>query len=271
MFRLSWNDVQATVSRCSKLLIIQKYRNTFVHKHINTKILKYLDSPIAISYLLQENDDRNRIWLTEEHFYVQVKGKIRRFDLERIQRVAIEKRRWWFPVVAGGILAPLSLLAILLNLYNPWWLISLLVGSMLLWYWGATQHQVLAIHQYHHRQDIPLIMVSQNLHAFIRFTNRFLRHGSPPLYIEKEPKAWQEAQQRGYYAPNVLQKRGFIPAYTEEQWKDQSSPTADWLIENPINVTSPIRYEAEGKQLRPRIYGTIPLKAIHKNDLSNSY
>ncbi|MEM9831644.1 MAG: DUF952 domain-containing protein [Bacteroidota bacterium] len=229
-----------------------------------------MDSPIAICYLLQENDNRNRVWLTERHFYVQVKGKIRRFDLERIQRVAVGKRRWWFPVVAGGILAPLSLLAIVLNLYNPWWLISLLVGSMLLWYWGATQHQVLSIHQHHHRQDIPLTMVSPNLRAFIRFTNRFLRQGLAPLYLKVESKAWQEAQQQGYYAPEALQKQGFIPAHTEEQWKAHSSRETEWLMVNPLDIISPVRYEAEGEQLFPRIYGAIPLKAIYKNNHSNS-
>ncbi|WKN41610.1 DUF952 domain-containing protein [Tunicatimonas pelagia] len=223
-----------------------------------------MNSLIAICYLLQENDEQNRLWLTEEHFYVQVRGKLRRFDIERIQRVAIENRRWWFPVVAGGILAPLSLLAILLNLYNPWWLISLLVGSMLLWYWGATQHQVLAIHQHHHRQDIALTLVSQNLREFIKFTNRFLRQGLPTLYVKEDPKAWQEAQQTGYYAPDILQKQGFIPAYTEEQWKNQPSQGEDWLMVNSLRLTSSVRYEAEGKQLLPRIYGTIPVGAVHR-------
>jgi len=217
-----------------------------------------LDSPIAIYYLLEEGDDRNCCWLTQEHFFVQQSGKLRRFDLERVQYLAIEQRRWWFPVVAGGILAPLSLLAILLNLYNPWWLISLLVGSMLLWYWGATKHEVLAIHQPHHRQDIALTMVTPNLRAFINFVNRFLRQGLLPLYVKTEPRAWQEAQESGSYRPAILKKQGFVPAYTAEQAK----PPGEWLAVDPLKVTSPVRYERENDQLVPRIYGSIPLTAI---------
>ncbi|MEM9671581.1 MAG: DUF952 domain-containing protein [Bacteroidota bacterium] len=217
-----------------------------------------MDSPIAIYYLLEEGDDRNRCWLTQEYFFVQQRGKLRRFDLRRIQYLAVEQRRWWFPVVAGGILAPLSLLAILLNLYNPWWLISLLVGSMLLWYWGATRHEVLSIHQSHHRQDIALTIVTPNLRAFVNFVNRFLRQGLLPLYVKAEPQAWQEAQQSGSYRPAVLRENGFITAYSAEQAKSSGI----WLSIDPLKVTTPIRYENEGDQLVPRIYGSIPLEAI---------
>ncbi|MEQ9443749.1 MAG: DUF952 domain-containing protein [Cyclobacteriaceae bacterium] len=220
------------------------------------------EAPIAICYLLQADDERNRCWLTNQHFYVQAKGKTRRFDLERIQRLAIEQRRWWFPVVAGGILAPLSLLAILLNLYNPWWLISLLVGSMLLWYWGASQHMVLAIHQPHHRQDIPLLNVTGNLREFVQFTNRFLRQGLPQLYVRAEPAAWQEAQHHRVYRPTALREPGFITTYTFEQIEKEPASGQVWLAIDPLKLTTPVRYEAEGQQLVPRIYGPIPLAAI---------
>ncbi len=217
-----------------------------------------MNSPIAIYYLLEEGDERNRCWLTQEYFFVQQRGKLRRFDLERVQYLAVEQRRWWFPVVAGGILAPLSLLAILLNLYNPWWLISLLVGSMLLWYWGASKHEVLSVHQPHHRQDIALTMVTPNLRAFVNFVNRFLRQGLLPLYVKAEPEAWQEARQSGSYRPKILKEKGFIPVYTAEKAKTEGR----WLFIDPLKVASPIRYENEGDQLVPRIYGSIPLTAI---------
>nr|WKN38751.1 DUF952 domain-containing protein [Tunicatimonas sp. TK19036] len=218
--------------------------------------------PIATCYLHHDEDERNRSWLTNQHFYVKSKGKLKRFDLERIQRLAIEQRRWWFPVVAGGILAPLSLLAILLNLYNPWWLISLLVGSMLLWYWGASQHMVLAIHQHHHRQDISLPAATPNLEAFVQFTNRFLRRSSQHLYIQVEPEAWQRALQTGVYRPMTLQQNGFIPAYSSLHTKNEISSTQQWVMIDPLHLTSPIRYETEGGQLHPRIYGPIPMQAL---------
>lgn len=221
-----------------------------------------MDSPIAVYYLREEGDDQNRLWLTKEHLYVITKGKLRRFDLERIKQLSVEERRWWFPVVAGGILAPLSLLAILLNLYNPWWLISLLVGSLLLWYWGATQHEVLAIHQHHHRQDVPLPIVSQNLREFIRFANRYLRQGTLPFYIEAEPNAWQVVQEREDYRPEELQQRGFITAHTEESWKNLSKREGQWLAVDPLKIAAPVRYVSNGKQLVPRIYGAIPREAI---------
>ncbi len=218
--------------------------------------------PIATCYLYQTDDERNRCWLTSQHLYVRSRGKTKRFDLERIQQLSVEYRRWWFPVVAGGILAPLSLLAILLNLYNPWWLISLLVGSMLLWYWGATQHAVLAIHQPHHRQDIPLLAVTPNLRAFLQFTNRFLRQGLQKLYVSADPAAWQEAQRSGVYRPAALRQQGFISAYSLDQVKKQKASTTLWLAIDPVKASIPIRYEAEGEQLSPRIYGPIPLSAI---------
>ncbi len=226
-----------------------------------------MSNSIAICYLYQANDEQNRLWLTEEYLYVKAKGNLRRFDLERIQRLGVEHRRWWFPVVAGGILAPLSLVAILLNLYNPWWLISLLVGAMLLWYWGATRHAVLAIHQHHHRQDIPLSVVTQNVQAFIRFTNRYLRQGLRSLYIQAEPDAWQMAQQKGYYAPDVLQKKGFVSAYTE--LPKVAVDNELWLAVDPSDLAQPIQYQTEGNKLVPRIYGSIPLAAISLVSVNN--
>lgn len=227
-----------------------------------------MNNPIAICYLYQANDEQNCLWLTKEHLYVKEKGKLRRFDLERVQRLGVEHRRWWFPVVAGGILAPLSLVAILLNLYNPWWLISLLMGAMLLWYWGATRHAVLAIHQHHHRQDIPLSVVTQNLQAFIRFTNRYLRRGLLSLYIQAEPSDWQMAQQKGCYAPNVLQEKGFISAYTE--LPKVITDNELWLAINPSGLAQPIQYQTEGNKLVPRIYGAIPLSAISLVSANNA-
>lgn len=218
--------------------------------------------PIAICYLLHADDEQNRCWLTNQHLYVKTKGKIKRFDLERIQRLSVEQRRWWFPVVAGGILAPLSLVAILLNLYNPWWLISLLVGSMLLWYWGASQHMVLAVYQPHHRQDVSLSTVTPNLAAFVQFTNRFLHQGLQRIYVQAEPNAWQSAQQSGRYVPDALQKNGFISAYSPDQLEKVPASTVAWLEVDPLKVASPIRYENEGGQLVPRIYGPLPLLAL---------
>lgn len=219
--------------------------------------------PVAICYLNQADDDRNCCWLTSHHLYVRLKGKARRFDLDRVTQLTIESRRWWFPVVAGGILAPLSLLAILLNLYNPWWLISLLVGSMLLWYWGASQHTVLAVHQPHHRQDVALPVVPPGLRDFVQFTNRFLRQGIPPLYLLADSYYWQEAQRTGIYAPPSLREQGFIPAYSKKQQELSQSNTQLWLALDPSKISAPIRYVAAEDQLVPRIYGSISTVALN--------
>lgn len=250
-----------------------------------------LEAPLAICYLHRADDERNRCWLTERHLVVQFQGKKHAFERAFLKTVAIEQRRAWLPLIVGGIAAPLSLLALLLNLYNPWALIYVFLPALLLLYLGWLPYAVLAVHDAVKPHDFRLPAVSANLHAFVRFVNRMILQGDSYIYHVARAKEWAGVEATGHYAPTSLANEGFIHASQADQLerlKRSGLFTADtnWtvLTIDPLKVQAEVRYEpgtdppgvtSPPDELFPHIYGplnteavvnVIPLRQVNKQD-----
>ena len=233
-----------------------------------------LEPPVAVCYLYRADDERNRCWLTAKHLLVTAKGKKHVFELSHIKRVALEQRRAWFPLIVGGIIAPLSLIALLLNLYNPWLVLYIFLPSLLLMYWGWVPYPVLAVHDAVKPHDFRLPGVSANLQAFIRFVNRMSLTGDHRIYHVARADDWAQAQASGEYAPESLAQEGFIHASQADQLEQLKrsgllSANTSWVVLtlDPLLIKSEVKYEPaqhEGAsaELFPHIYGPLNTDAV---------
>ena len=242
-----------------------------------------LEAPLAVCYLHRAGDERNRCWLTERHLVVQFRGKKHAFERAFLKTVAIEQRRAWLPLIVGGIAAPLSLLALLLNIYNPWVLIYVFLPALLLLYLGWLPYAVLAVHDAVKPHDFRLPAVSANLRAFVRFANRMILQGDNYIYHVARAEDWNQAQTAGRYAPASLAEEGFIHASQADQLErlkrnGMFTADTDWtvLTIDPLKVQAEIRYEPGGvhpgadppgvtsppEELFPHIYGPLNTDAV---------
>ena len=241
-----------------------------------------LERPIAVAYLHRGGDEANRCLLTQRQLIVVLSGKPYRFERKRIKLLAFEERRAWLPLILGGIVAPFALLAIFLNLYNPWTMILLFLPALLLLYYGWYPYPVLAVHDDVKPHDFRLPFVSDNLRAFTQFVNRMIHQQDQSIYHVARAQDWQAAQSTGTYAPASLSDEGFIHASQAEQLtrlrrSGLFSPEEDWvvLIIDPVQVRAEIKYEApvhlagndaniptHPEELFPHIYGPLNTDAV---------
>ena len=237
-----------------------------------------LEAPLAVCSLHRADDKRNRCWLTERHLVVQFRGKKHAFERVFLKTVAIEQRRAWLPLIVGGIAAPFSLLALLLNIYNSWVLIYLFLPALLLLYLGWLPYSVLAVHDAVKSHDFRLPAVSANLRAFVRFANRMILKGNDPVYHVAQTADWNQAQTTGYYAPASLADEGFIHASQADQLerlKRSGLFTTDtaWVVLtiDPLKVQAEVRYEPGAdppgvtslpNELFPHLYGPLNTDAV---------
>lgn len=243
-----------------------------------------LEPPLAVCSLHRADDERNRCWLTAKHLVVLFRGRKYAFELAHVKNVALEQRRAWLPLIVGGIVAPLSLIALLLNLYNPWVLLYLFLPSLLLLYLGWLPYAVLAVHDAVKPHDFRLPFVSSNLRAFVRFANRMALTGNNYIYHVARAEDWAQAQApaNGQYAPASLPDDGFIHAAQAEQLErlKRSGLFADdtaWVVLtiDPLRVQAEIKYEPGGlppsddslgressNELLPHIYGPLNTDAV---------
>ena len=237
-----------------------------------------LEAPLAVCYLHRAGDERNRCWLTERHLIVQFRGKKHAFERTVLKTIAIEERRAWLPLVVGGIAAPFSLLAILLNLYSPWVLVYVFLPALLLLYLGWLPYAVLAVHDAVKAHDFRLPAASANLRAFVRFANRMILTGNDLIYHVARAADWSDAETIGYYAPASLADEGFIHASQADQLerlKRSGLFGADtaWVVLtiDPLKVQAEVRYEpgadppgvtSPPDELFPHIYGPLNGEAV---------
>ncbi len=232
-----------------------------------------MEETLAFCYLQQAKDEKNKGVLTNRHLIIIHRGKTTRFEREQIKDITFRQRRWLLPLVAGGIVAPFSLLAIFLNLYSLWPLFLLFVLSSLAFYTGWLHHPTLTVQDTVKEHDFSLNYISSHLKAFVHFTREQLAHKSEMIYHIARAADWQAPQKN--YQPASWQQDGFIHAATRHQlhqMKQNSRFAAaqDWwvLTIDPLKVRAEIRYEeaADGSatpgELFPHIYGPLNREAV---------
>ncbi len=249
----------------------------------------------AICYLHQLNDERNKCLLTAKHLIVVRRGKNYDFPLINIQKIGFGHRRVLLPLIAGGIAAPFSMVAISTHVGDPWLLLPLFFMGLFAMYWGWMGYPALIVQDNVREHDFSLPYISQNLRAFTEFANDLIRKQknmgeTPFIYHIADLQLWNQAhQKKEEYMPESLEKEGFIHASTAQQLEfvRQSSiflPEKAWIVLtiDPLKVNAAIKYEAgmplpgmKEEQVQhslfPHIYGPLNLDAVVRIEPLNGH
>lgn len=233
------------------------------------------EETIAIAYLQQAEDKENKCMLTSERLMVVYRGNLNSFDRHHIKALGFHTRRLLLPLVSGGIMAPLSLLAIFLNLYNPWPLMFILFLGMALFYLGWQQHPVLTVTDTVKEHDFFLKEISPNLKAFVSFASQLIFQGSSLIFYPILLEEWEAVKNQEEFRPQMLEEKAFLRLMNPQQlarWQRQKRDevTAYAILHiDPLKVKANIRYESMERgssELYAHLYGSINREAIVKTE-----
>lgn len=233
---------------------------------------------IAIAYLQQDEDSENKCVLTSQRLVVIHRGKVSSFERHHIKDLEFGKRRIMLPLVSGGIMAPLSLLAIFLNLYNPWPLMFVFFLGLALLYLGWQQHPVLTVKDSVKEHDFFLQEVTPNLQAFVSFARQVIFRGESFLYYVLPLDEWERIEKKEVAVESLsLKENNFIRLMNKQQlsrWRRQKLVALEAYVIlhiDPLKVSGNIRYETTERgspELYAHLYGPIDREAIVKTEIN---
>ena len=234
-----------------------------------------VEQTIAIVYLQHAEDKDNKCMLTSERLMVVYKGKFHSFDRAHLKDLYFSRRRLLLPLIAGGVSAPLSLLAIFMNLYNPWPLMFVFFLGLALFYLGLQQHPVLTVKDTVKEHDFFLEELTANLKAFLSFARQAVFHGESLLYLVLPLEEWQKMKREAVIDPPQLKEQGFLRLLNPSQlqrWKAQKHrPSSGWIVlhVDPLKVQADIRFEkSDGNdELIANLYGKLSREAILHHEI----
>lgn len=222
------------------------------------------EKAIAIVYFLSENDEKNKLLITDEKLLVIRKNHKSVHALSQIASLKIEVKKYLFPLILGGIFTPFAFLSYFVNFFHPWFhLLSVLLG-MLLFYIGWTGKSAFTIvfkNTYEEFYYLP--SVSKNLLAFIDFVNSLLKnqptsiHGNL-MYFEVEKQ-----NQPLFFGELVDSNSQVFPllGYTFKQLKNKRMTInhSNIIAINPQKSGREIKfsYDLASGQMRPKLDGPI--------------
>ncbi|MFP4090307.1 MAG: DUF952 domain-containing protein [Cyclobacteriaceae bacterium] len=226
------------------------------------------EETIALAYLRRAGDQKNKCMLTSERLMLVYKGHFYSFDRPHIKAIYFSRRRLLLPLVSGGIIAPLSLLAIFLNLYNLLPLLFIFFIGLLLFYLGVQQHPVLTVKDSVKEHDFFLEEITPNLKAFVSFARQVIFSGHSLLYLPIRAEEWEKKADHDEILTYELQQQGYIRLLNEQQiarWDKPVDDNSPWLILHIdlLRAGDSIRYEDEGSgELYAHLYQPLNRRAV---------
>lgn len=211
-----------------------------------------IEKTIAIVYLHQAEDQENKCMLTSERLIVVYRGKPFSFERQHIRDLYFSWRRLLLPLVAGGISAPLSLLAIFMNLYNLWPLMFIFFLGLALFYLGLQQHPVLTIKDTVKEHDFFLREKTPNLKEFLSFARQVIFSGGNIMSLAIPLERWRALENQTAISPSEINGKVRLRLMNTQQlrrWKQQKRHQAGWAVLHLDTVSMPqtdIRYEKSG-------------------------
>ncbi len=151
----------------------------------------------AFCPLASPEDEKNRVFLTDESLVIKRKGKNTSFERSSISAVAIRNRRYLIPVIAGGIMAPLAIAALIGGIGQPWILFMLMLSGVFLFYHGIQGGPALTVFTSVKDYDTFIPMVTASLRSFVSYVSWQLKANDEFLYLVLTPEELAAAETRG--------------------------------------------------------------------------
>jgi hypothetical protein len=200
----------------------------------------------AVCYLGKEGDENNMITLDKEKLSVIKNGKRNEFDISDMLQASAGHKRLLLPLILGGIISPLSLIAIYENTFSPFLLLAVFFAGLFLLYLGITGSEVLIVYFSKGKEEhVFLRSIPENVSRFLFFLNMFISHdrGSPDGPI--------------FYHQYVLGEDGKIPDFSRvkdgeeayilltpeelNKYVSHNSSNSKILKINPSKLSAPVR------------------------------
>ncbi len=140
------------------------------------------DEPIIAQCPLEHNKNTKMCYLSYEKLIINT-GRIHSFELDHILQIDFKRKLLLLPLISGGVLAPLALIALLNDLFHIWVMLILFMSGALLIYYGFEGRNTLSIKTNLKEFDFFINSASQNLQAFVRFTFKIKREQGDPKYF----------------------------------------------------------------------------------------
>ncbi len=235
------------------------------------------EPPVAICFLGNVNDKSNQCLLSENFLTIVRQGKIAAFQLDELQKLTFTQRKYMLPLIIGGVFAPLSVIAISENLFNPWGILIWLMFNLMLVYIGWLGFKALTLNFKDFHRDFPIKSYSSNLREFVAFTNEYIVKRSirstdtmEPVYHIIDASRWEAAKEESFFRADSLAKEGFIHLCRKNQIQvvlNRHYPNQSGLLLleiNPLKLTHELKYEMvyENEALYPHLYGPLNIGAV---------
>lgn len=216
---------------------------------------------IAQADLSEPGNTQNRALLTEQALQVYYRGKGRAFSLAYVERLALEHRKLWLPLIGGGILACLCLLALMQTFNMPYRLLTgATIGAVGVW-WGIRGSMALVVYEQRHHNDFLLSYVNKSLPTFIAFANRVIRRYPTPLgnyWLAVSLQEWAQLQQEGTLtltAPKTCEPE-------EQASRKHLGPQELWLAIDPLEVGPRLRWTLREQVLTAALHDRLEIKEV---------
>ncbi len=139
---------------------------------------------IARCPLGQAKNPSSEVFLTMGGIVVRQAGdKKEVFPREQIKNLMIRHRILWLPLVIGGIITPLALVALIKTFGAFWILLLIVLAGLFLMYYGYTGTEALTVSTTVKDYDFFISNTSPHLKAFVQFAGAQLRNNDPLVYL----------------------------------------------------------------------------------------
>lgn len=183
------------------------------------------------------------------------RGRHKVFEMEQISDLSFNHRKLMLPLILGGTVACLSLVAIFKAYYDPWLMLSLFTLGTLSAYFGYKGRWVLTVEEHKSYTDFFLKSITPNLKAFVAYANTFTgRQPKGILYLPLTFARWKAAQESELFKPDIAARLFF-------RHELNSIPAKNWVI-------LPIPTLQDGIMIS---WKTIEENALHPYLEKNSY
>lgn len=122
-----------------------------------------------------EGDAENKCTLSRNELKITRKARLFSFPVSQIKAVSLENKKLLLPVIVGGILSPLMLLAIYENMFSPIILLLLFFTGLFMLYYGWSGAMALIILTTDRVHHIFLSNDTEHLTRFITFSNALIK------------------------------------------------------------------------------------------------
>lgn len=200
----------------------------------------------AVCYFGREGDKKNMLTLDKDKISIVKNGKKDDYDITDMQQASKGHKRLLLPLIIGGVVSPLSIIAIYENTLSPFILLAVLFAGLMLLYIGQTGSEVLIFqHSKGKEEYVFLKSIPDHVVKFLFFLNMFLaqkwENQKGPLFYHQF-----DSEENGD-SPNFSKAKGTGDGYillTQEEFK-KAALSADsdqkFISIDPLKLSAPIR------------------------------